>query len=231
MPHESSAEWGEYPIVLVAHPRLACSIRTLFMTCLSPLRPLRRKIICSLTKVFAPYIAGVLTGCHSLKPLDFAATRPQFDILQFYTGHTRSTGLLQTTGGEPLKRVMTETWGHLAVGELHMTQDVTFDDGKTEPRTWRIRRVDEHHYEARSEKVIGVAHGEAWGNALRLDYVLAFNKSNPLTRIRMTHWMTLQPDGRTMLNVVTVRKLGIVVGRITEVFRHESDTASAPHSR
>ena len=171
-----------------------------------------------------------LTGCHSLKPSDFAANRPQFDILQFYSGHTRSTGLLESSGGKPLKRVRTETWGQMESGELHMTQDVAFDDSKPMRRTWRIRRLDEHHYEARSENVIGVAHGEAWGNALRLDYVLALNKSDPLTHVRMTHWMTLQPDGRTMLNGVTVRKLGIVVGRITEVFRHESDTASVPHS-
>ena len=65
-------------------------------------------------------------------------------------------------------------------------------------------------------------------NALRLDYVIALNRSNQLTRVRMTHWMTLQPEGLTMLNVVTIRKLGIVIGRISEVFSHESDSALAP---
>lgn len=189
-----------------------------------------RWVVPSVMKAFVPCIMIVLTGCNSLKPSDFAATRPHFDILQFYSGHTRSTGLLESSGGKPLKRVATETWGHMEGGELHMTQDVTFDDGKPERRTWRIRRLDEHHYEARSENVIGVANGEAWGNALRMDYVLALNKSNPLTHIRMTHWMMLQSDGRTMLNVVTVRKMGAVVGRITEVFRHESDSASVPHA-
>ena len=112
-----------------------------------------------------------------------------------------------------------------------MTQDVTLDDGVPERRTWRIRRLDEHHYLAWSENVIGVAKGEAWGNAFRLDYVLVLNKSHHLTHLRMTHWMTLQPDGRTMLNVVTVRELGIVIGHITEVFRHESEATSAPLSQ
>ena len=111
-----------------------------------------------------------------------------------------------------------------------MTQDVTFDNGKPERRTWRVRPLDEHHFEARSEHVIGVAKGEAWGNALRLDYILELNPSNPLTRVRMTHWMLLQPDSMTMLNVVTVRKWGFVVGRITEVFRHDSATPSTPSS-
>lgn len=198
------------------------------MSLFLPRESLRHPIVWGLTKAFVPCIVVVLTGCNILNPADFAATRPQFDILRYYTGHTRSTGLLETSGGDPLKRVMTETWGHMEGAELHMTQDVTFEDDKPERRTWLIRRVDEHHFEARSENVIGVAHGEAWGNALRLDYVLALNKSNPLTHIRMTHWMTLQPDERTMMNVVTVRKLGVVVGRITEVFHQESTHPAKP---
>jgi len=69
--------------------------------------------------------------------------------------------------------------------------------------------------------VIGVAKGEARGNALRLNYVLALNKSNPLTRLRMTHWMTLQPDGRTMLNVVTKQAMSDATLRCLKFFdRH-----------
>lgn len=176
-------------------------------------------------------ITLALAGCKTLKPSDFAANRPRFDILQFYTGQTGSTGLVETSDGEPFKRVKTETWGHMEGGELYMTQDVTLENGVPERRTWRIRRLDEHHYSAWSENVIGVAKGEAWGNAFRLEYVLVLNKSNNLTHLCMTHWMTLQPDGRTMLNVVTVRKLGIVIGRITEIFRHESEAIAAPRSQ
>jgi hypothetical protein len=176
-------------------------------------------IIICLKRFLLPGMVLGLSACHSLKPADFAGTSPQFDILPFYTGHTRSTGLLASPRGRPLKRVATETWGHLEGEELHMTQDVKFDDDQPTRRMWVMRRVDEHHYEATSDNVIGKARGEAWGNALRLDYVLALKRSNPLSRVRMTHWMTLQPDGRTMLNVVTVRKLGVVVGRITEVFQ------------
>ncbi|MEO6874067.1 MAG: DUF3833 family protein [Opitutaceae bacterium] len=181
-----------------------------------------------LTKLLFVGTILTLTACSHLTPSDFAATRPHFDILQFYTGHTRSTGLLESRSGCPIKRVATETWGHMEAGELRMTQDVTFDDDKPERRVWRIRRLDEHNYEARSENVIGVAHGEVWGNILRLDYVLAPDAANPLTHVRMTHWMMLQPDGRTMLNAVTVRKLGVVVARITEVFHQESAAPAWP---
>ncbi|MDB6140412.1 MAG: hypothetical protein JWO94_3484, partial [Verrucomicrobiaceae bacterium] len=44
---------------------------------------------------------------------------------------------------------------------------------------------------------------------------------NPLANVRMTHWMQLQPDGRTMLNSVTVSKAGLILARITEVFQKQ----------
>jgi len=198
------------------------------MTRLSPIEPSLRRITGDLAKLLLPCIVLMLAACSRLQPSDFEATHPRFDILQFYTGHTKSTGLLEDRAGSPMKRVATETWGHMEDGELHMTQDVIFKDNKPQRRTWRIRRLDEHNYEARSENVIGVAHGEAWGNTLRLDYVLALNPANPLTHVRMTHWMSLQPDGRTMLNSVTVSKLGVVIAHITEVFHQDSEAPAWP---
>ncbi len=162
--------------------------------------------------------AIALASCSSLKPADFADQHPLFEVDRYYSGHTQSTGLIQSRGGEPLKRVRTETWGRLLEGQLHMTQDITLDDGKPTRREWRIRRIDEHHYEATCDHMVGKARGEAWGNTLRMSYGLALQPGNPLSTVRMTHWMQLQPDGHTMLNSVTVTKAGLVVARISEVF-------------
>ncbi len=49
-----------------------------------------------------------------------------------------------------------------------------------------------------------------------MDCVLALNNSNPLTRVRMPHSMKLQSNGRTMLNVVTMRKLSAVAQGVTK---------------
>ncbi|MDB6119839.1 MAG: hypothetical protein JWO08_3620 [Verrucomicrobiaceae bacterium] len=159
-----------------------------------------------------------LASCSSLKPADFAGQRPLFEVDKYYSGHTQSTGLIQGRSGEPSKRVRTETWGSMKGGQLHMTQEITLDDGKPTRREWRIRRIDEHHFEAICDHMIGKARGEAWGNTLRMTYVLELQPGNPLSTVRMTHWMQLQPDGHTMLNSVTVTKAGLVVARISEVF-------------
>jgi len=165
--------------------------------------------------------AMTMVSCRTMKPEDFAAQRPVLEIEKYYEGHTQSVGLIESRGGEPLKRVKTETWGTLKGRELVMKQDITMDNGDPVSRTWHIRRVDGHRYVATTDHMVGKATGEAWGNTLRLSYVLSLKPGNPLAKVRMTHWMQLQPDGRTLLNSVTVKKAGVVVGRISEVFRKE----------
>ena len=186
------------------------------------LKALRFSCLRSFSNCGAPALLSlVMVSCSGLKPEDFAAQRPVLEIEKYYSGHTLSSGIIESRGGKPLKRVRTETWGQLRNGELHMKQDITFNEGLPETRTWVIRRLDKHHYEARVDHVIGKVRGESWGNTLRLDYVLALQPSNPLSYVRMTHWMQLQPDGKTLLNSVTVKKSGVVVARITEIFRKD----------
>ena len=158
-----------------------------------------------------------LSGC-ALKPRDFAGTTPAFDIMRFYTGHTRSTGVLESRNGKPLQRVTTETWGQLKTGRLELTQDVRMGDHPPQRRVWEIRRTDAHHFEATTQSVIGIARGESEGNTFTFAYSLALQPGNPLSHVRMKHWMYLQPDGKTMLNRVTVRKAGLLIAQISEVF-------------
>ncbi|MDB6137228.1 MAG: lipoprotein, partial [Verrucomicrobiaceae bacterium] len=102
-----------------------------------------------------PAITLILASCSSMQPADFAKQGPLFDVETFYAGHTKSTGLVQGRGGEPFKRVQTETWGHLAGGELKMTQDITIGDSAPTRRQWIIHRIDEHHYQAHCDNMIG----------------------------------------------------------------------------
>ncbi len=107
-----------------------------------------------------------------------------------------------------------------------VTQDFTFEDGRTQQRVWRIRRVDEHHYEATAPDVIGVAPGEAYGNTFHWEYTLAVNPRNVFARVRMQHWMYLQADGTTMINRVVITKFGLVIAETTEHFHR--GTAAVP---
>lgn len=160
-----------------------------------------------------------------MKPKDFARGQPRLEPEKFFASHTRSWGVLETRNGAPTQTFTTETWGRMEGGTLRMEQDLAFAGGKRQHRSWRLRRLDAHRYEATANDVIGVARGEASGNVFRWSFDLELSPGNPLTRVRLTQWMYLQPDGRTLVNRDTIRKAGIVVAQITEQFHKEA----APH--
>ena len=155
----------------------------------------------------------------AMPPSAFADERPTFDPLKFYTGHTRSWGVFENTKGEPTERITTETWGRMVNGELRMEQDLYIGSKPRSHRSWRMRRIDAHHFEATANDVIGTVRGEAHGNAFFWSFTLALKPGNPLFNVRMTQHMYLQPDGNTMINRDTIRKFGIVVAGVTEEFR------------
>ncbi len=175
-------------------------------------------------KNFVPVcLAATLTlaGCASLKPSDFAGGRPVFQPDRFFAGCTHSSGVRESAGGAPTERVTTDTVGHWQGNVLHLEQNLTFGDGKTQHRSWRIRRQDAHHFSATANDMVGTARGEAYGNVFHWSFTLALSPGNPLANVRMSQWMYLQPDGKTMINHTTIRKAGFVVAQVTEQFRRE----------
>ena len=160
-------------------------------------------------------------GCASMKPSDFADGRPVFQPDRFFSGRTHSSGVRESTGGAPKERVMTDTNGRWQGSVLQLEQDLTFGDGKEQHRSWRIRRLDAHHFSATANDMVGTAHGEAYGNVFHWSFTLALSPGNPLADVRMSQWMYLQPDGRTMINHTTIRKAGFVIAQVTEQFRRE----------
>ncbi len=154
-----------------------------------------------------------------MRPQDFAAAVPRFEPDKFFEGHVRSWGVIETRSGDPRSRIRADILGQREGNDLVITQNFTFEDGSGQQRAWRLRRVDEHRYEASASDVIGPAIGFAYGNAFHWQYTLQLRPGNALSRVRMEHWMYLLADGETMLNRVIVRKFGVRVGQTTEVFR------------
>ncbi len=167
-----------------------------------------------------PGLALALSSCASMQVADFAAGKPALDPAEFFTGHTRSEGVLENRGGAPMKRVTTTTTGRWEGKTLLLEQDLRIG-GQASHRSWRIQKLDAHHYEATASDMGGAARGEAYGNAFHWSFTVALSPGNPLANVRMSQWMYLQPDGRTLVNHTTIRKLGLVVAQVTEQFRRE----------
>lgn len=128
--------------------------------------------------------------------------------------------MIESRGGAPTKRVTTDTSGHWEANTLVLEQELTLGDGTKQHRSWRIRKLDAHRYEATASDMVGSAIGEAYGNFFYWSFTLALSPGNPFANVQMSQWMYLQPDGRTMINHTTIRKLGFVVAQVAEQFRH-----------
>lgn len=167
----------------------------------------------------APVLAAGVGGCTSLPPAAFQDGRPIFEPEKFFSGHTRSWGVFETPAGEPTQRLTTETLGHWEDDTLHIEQDLIFEKGKRQHRSWRLHRLDAHHYEATGNDIVGTARGLAYGNCFHWHFTIEDASGNPLGRLGMSQWMYLQPDGRTLINRDTITKAGVIVAQVTEQFR------------
>ena len=118
-----------------------------------------------------------------------------------------------------MQTVTTKTFGKRAGEALVVEQSLSLGNSAPQHRSWKIRKVDSHHYEATANDIVGTALGEAYGNTFHWSFTLALAPGNPLKNITMSQWMYLQPDGKTMINHSTISKFGIVVTQVTEQFR------------
>jgi hypothetical protein len=182
-------------------------------------------------------ILGAAAACGSggLAPKDFDGTAPRFEPDRFFEGRTRSWGVFEDRSGNPTSRFTSEAVGRRDGDTLLLTQDFAFDDGRTQRREWRLRRLDGHRYEGTANDVVGVAVGEAYGNAFRWSYTLALEPGNPIENVELDQWMYLQDDGTTMLNRATISKFGVILAEVSEHFRRAGGppaaTASTPAAR
>ena len=97
-------------------------------------------------------------------------------------------------------------------GTLVLVQNVEEAGKPARTRTWRIRETAPGRYAGTLSDASGPVKARANGNRLQISYRMkgGFDVSQTLT---------LQPGGRSALNVMSVRKFGLPVGRLEETIR------------
>lgn len=166
------------------------------------------------------------SGCASMTPQQFAGATPHFNPVTYFTGPTRSWGVIENRSGDPESRFRTTMMGRPDGDGITITQDFTFQDGRRQRRIWHLKHVDAHRYDATASDVIGVATGYAYGNAFNWQYTLQLKPGNPLSRVHMKHWMYLTNGGDVLINRVVISKLGVIVAETTEYFQRGVDDAA-----
>lgn len=160
----------------------------------------------------------LLIGCSAMRPSDFANTTPKFDLFSYFEGETRAWGIFQDRFGTLKRQFTVDIVGEIEGDTLTLTEDFVYADGEESQRIWRIKRLDEHRYEGRADDVVGVAQGEAYGQALNWAYTLELPYQGKTLNVQFDDWMFLQPDD-VLMNRATVSKFGFKVGEVLLFFQ------------
>ncbi len=158
-------------------------------------------------------LAGAGAGCAPvLAPEAFSPTRPGVDPLVIFTGRTVSQGVLEAASGAPSERFRVQGMGRIDPdGELVLDQSIAFEGKRVRQRTWRLRRIDAHHFTGTLTDAVGPVQAQAYGDLLHLRFRL---KGVPMGS--MEQWLYLQDDGRTLMNEGVVKIGGVTVRRLSE---------------
>ena len=163
-------------------------------------------------------LACWLGGCDRvLQPASFEGSTPEMRPEIFFAGPTQSSGVVQNRAGAPTQHLRVAGSGlALPDGSFRLVQSVTVGKNAPDTRTWVMRRLDAHNYAATMTGASGPVEGQAYGNLFHLRYAI-----KGLFGGQMEQWLYLQPDGRTVMNVATIRVFGIVVAHLSERITHE----------
>jgi hypothetical protein len=164
--------------------------------------------------VVASLLAFALSACATRPPAPERAVEDRAFVLERdLLGETEAVGAFRAITGQ--KRAFTARLNGRVEGDVFvLVEDFVFEDGKTDRKTWRLRRVGEGRYEGAREDVVGVAKGFQDGHVFRLEYRMRLGSRV----VKFRDVIALGPDG-AVLNDATVGLWGVRVGAVNLVMR------------
>jgi hypothetical protein len=148
---------------------------------------------------------------------EYAADRPRLELRKYFNGRVDAWGMFQDRSGKALKRFTVAIDGSWSGDTGTLDERFVYADGTTQRRVWTIRQDGPNRYIGTADDVVGIAIGEAAGNALRWRYVMALPVEGKVYNVDFDDWMYLIDD-RVMLNRSVMSKFGIRLGEATLSF-------------
>jgi hypothetical protein len=159
----------------------------------------------------------VLAGCGTVTVEDYRDQRPVLDLRRYFDGTIDAWGMFQDRSGKVVKRFYVRIDAKWTGDAGTLDEHFEYADGTRSRRVWTITRIDEHRYRGTAADVVGEARGEAYGNALRWQYVLNLEVDGKTWAVDFDDWMYLMDD-RVMLNRSVMSKFGVYLGEVTLSF-------------
>lgn len=159
-----------------------------------------------------------LFGCSTTDPKIYASNSPKMDIRQYLSGKLEAQGILQDRSGKVIKSFVVMMDGKWQGNAGTLEEHFVFSDGKKDQRIWNIKFSNDNDFTAQAHDTVGLAKGQQYGNAVKMDYVLTIDVDGKKYDIRLVDWIYLV-DEKTAINVTRMSKFGFTVGTLTIAFK------------
>lgn len=159
----------------------------------------------------------LLSACSSTKVQDYQNEKPILVLEDYLNGNLEAQGFFQDRSGFVVKKfkvALTGTWNG---NKGKLEEDFEYSDGTKSKRTWFLTKHAGGKFTGTASDVVGVAEGEAAGNAFRWKYTLDLPVGDTTYHVHFDDWMYLLNDG-VMLNKSKMSKFGFELGEVTLVF-------------
>ncbi len=151
-------------------------------------------------------LIAALVGCSSAVPAP--APAEPFDPLAFFTGASSGVGTLKVALSSPVTIRVTSVGTPSGNGGIVIEQTIRQGDKPARERRWTLRPTSATTMTGTITDTPGQVRGRMVDNRLLLDY--------PMKGGMKAHQvLTLRPSG-TVLNRMTIKRLGITVARVEE---------------
>jgi len=156
-----------------------------------------------------------------MKVTDYKNTKPVLLLEEYFTGDTVAYGVFENRSGEVENQFKVYIKGTFEDNILTLDEDFIYLDGSKDKRIWKIKKLSDNRYEGTADGVVGLATGQASGNAFNWTYVFDLPVGDTSYKIKFDDWMFLQEDG-VLLNRAHMTKFGFNVGSVTLAFHKKN---------
>ena len=164
--------------------------------------------------------AAAMAGCAAPTPADYAEQRPLLELKRYFDGELVAHGIFTDRSGKVQRRFVVDLKASWQGDQGTLEEDFRYSDGSVERRVWRLTAHGNGRYTGTADDVVGVAEGQAAGNALNWRYTLRLPVDGQVYEVQFDDWMFLI-DEQVMLNKAVMSKFGIRLGEVTLAFRRK----------
>ena len=156
-----------------------------------------------------------------MKLEDYKDTKPAFLVEEYFNGPIKAWGMVQGRGGKVLRRFEIDMVGTWEGNNGTLEEFFRYDDGETQTRVWKIKKLADGTYEGTAGDIVGKADGKSAGSAMQWKYVMDLKVGGRNYHVTFDDWMFQMDDG-VLINRSYLKKFGFTVAELT-IFMKKTD--------